>query len=399
MLRLTTSRVPTGARPATMPATALLVAALLAGAPAAASGAAAAPVTPAPALGFISGTVTNHTGRPRPLAGSQVRLTAYVNGAEQDWKETTSDAQGRFTFAVPVDPQRTYVAWLHYKDGEYTSAPVILTSPGQRATVALKVWEPTSDAGVVRVTVHHIIIEPGEGTVQVAELLVLANSSDRTYVGGHAGGGSGQNRRQSLHFSLPDGAHNVQLMDGLYENAVTITADELTDSLGVKPGVREVAYSYTLPAAGRTLALGRRVDYPTGRLEVFGRAGAALTATPLARQDDVTTDQGTYARFSGGPLDPGTVVEATLTGLPVPRAAGRIAVLGVFVGLLAAGAAYPFFRRTRPASEPRRPRMTRDELIQTVAALDDRFEAGAIPEGEYRRRRARYLERLRAGTG
>ena len=361
----------------------------------------AAPTAAAPAVGTISGTVTNHTGSARPLAGHTVRLTAYVNGAEQHWKETTSDAQGRFSFSVAVDPQRTYVAWLNYKDGEYTSAPVILKTAGQRATVALKVWEPTSDAGVVRINVHHIIVEPGEGTVQVAELLVLVNNTDRTYVGGDAGDGSSGKRRQALRFSLPDGAQNVQLMDGLYENAVTVSADELIDSLGVKPGMREVAYSYTVPTTARTLALGRRVDYPTGRLEVFGRAGAALTALPLARQDDVTTDQGTYVRYSGGPLDPGAVVKVALTGLRAPRATGRYLVLAGFIGLLAAGVVYPFLRRAHPEKqgEVRHTAMTREELIQAVAALDDRFEAGTIPDAEYRRRRARYLERLRAGAG
>lgn len=349
----------------------------------------------APAVGTIGGTVTNHTGAPRPLAGHPVRLTAYVNGAEQDWRETTSDAQGRFSFTVPVDAQRSYVAWLHYKDGEYTSTPVILKAAGQRASVALRVWEPTSDAGVLRVNVHHIIIEPGEGAVQVAELLVFVNSSDRTYVGAGISG----NQHRSLHFSLPDGARDVQLMDGLYERAVTVSADELIDTVGVKPGMREVAYAYTVPIAGRTMALGRRVDYPTARLEVFGRAGAALSVTPLSRQDDVKTDQGLYTRYSGGPVEAGALVKVGLGSLPVRRPIGRYAAIAAFIGLVAAGVTYPFLRRPRRVMEPTRAVMNRDELIQAVAALDDRFEAGEVPEAEYRRRRARYLERLRATPG
>ena len=353
----------------------------------------------APAAGTISGTVTNHTGSPRPLAGHPVRLTAYVNGAEQDWKETITDARGRFSFAAPVDPQRTYVAWLHYKDGEYTSAPVIIKTAGQRASVTLRVWEPTSDAGVLRVNVHHIIVEPGEGAVQVAELLVVVNSSNRTYLGADVGGGSDGTRRRSLRFSLPDGARDVQLMDGLYERAVTVNADELSDSVGVKPGTREIAYSYTVPITGRAMALGRRVDYPTERLEVFGRAGATLTVTPLARQDDVKTDQGTYARYSGGPVEAGTIVKVGLTSLPVRRPTARYAALAVFVGLITAAVVYPLLRRSRIPGNPTRSRQSRDELIQAVAALDDRFDAGEVPEAEYRRRRARYLERLRAGAG
>ena len=345
----------------------------------------------APAAGTISGTVTNHTGSPRALAGHPVRLTAYVNGAEQDWRETASDARGRFSFTVPVDPQRTYVAWLHYKDGEYTSSPVVLKTAGQRASVALRVWEPTSDAGVLRVNVHHIIVEPGDGAVQVAELLVVVNNSDRTYVGAAPVEG----RRQTLRLSLPNRARDVQLMDGLIERTVTVGEDELVDSVGVKPGMHEVGYSYAVPITGRTMALGRRVDYPTGRLEVFGRAGAALSVTPLARQDDVKTDQGSYARYSGGPVEAGTIVKVGLTSLPVRRPTARYAALAVFVGLVAAAVVYPFLRRSRPPVEPRRSGQSRDELIQAVAALDDRFDAGEVPEAEYRRRRARYLERLR----
>lgn len=356
---------------------------------AAAAGARAGSAT-VPGVGTISGTVTNHTGAPRPLAGQPVRLTAYANGAEQDWKATTSDARGRFTFSVPVDPQRTYVVWLHYKDGEYTSAPVVLAAPGQRASVALRVWEPTSDAGVLRINVHHIIIEPGDGAVRVAELLVVANTSDRTYVGTSSEG----NRRRILHFSLPDGARDVQLMEGLYERAVTVGAGALIDSVGVTPGMHEIAYAYAVPAAGAALALDRRVDYPTDRLEVFGRAGPALSVAPLTRQSDVQTEQGTYARYSGGPVQAGAVVRVGLTGLSARRASARYAAMGAFLGLVAAAIIYPFVRRRRPAaSRPSMPQ--RDELIDAVAALDDRFEAGAMPEPEYRRRRARYLERLR----
>ena len=357
----------------------------------------AVPGTAAPAAGTISGTVTNHTGAPRPLAGHPVRLTAYVNGAEQEWKETVSDARGRFSFTVPVDPQRTYVAWLHYKDGESTSAPVILKTGGQRASVTLRVWEPTTDAGVLRVNVHHIIVEAGEGAVRVAELLVVVNGSDRTYVGSGVGTGLPEGRRRVLRFSLPGGARDVQIMDGLFERAVTVTADAVIDSVGVTPGMREIAYAYTVPIAGRALTLARLLDYPTERLEVFGRAGAALSVAPLARQDDVKTDQGTYARYSGGPVATGTTISVGLTGLPARRATARYAAIAVFAGLIAAAVVYPFLRRSRPARQGAATSgARREELIQAVAALDDRFDAGEVPEAEYRRRRARYLERLRA---
>jgi hypothetical protein len=120
---------------------------------------------------------------------------------------------------------------------------------------------------------------------------------------------------------------------------------------------------------------------------------------PLVRQDDVKTDQGSYARYSGGPVEAGRAVRIGLTGLPVRRPTARYAAIAVFLGLMAAAVVYPFLRRSRPSGEPRRTRQSRDDLIQAVAALDDRFEAGEVSEADYRRRRARYMERLRALAG
>jgi len=347
-----------------------------------------------PSTRTISGTVTDHTGPTRAVVGQEVRLTVYVNGAEADWKTVKTGAAGEFSFVVPADPDRTYALQVKYKGGEYDS-PTIAFKPGEMSRrVAMRVFEPTGDAAVLRVNVHHIIVEAGEGLVQVAELLVFANTSNRTYIGGAP---RADGKRETLRFTLPVGAGNVQFMEGLMECCVSSTDTGLVDTMDVEPGVRQVAYAYTLPAGGGRLALARRLDYPTDRVEVFGRADVALEASPLQRQDDVQTDQGTYARFSAASLAVGTDLRLALRGLPARRAGLLRVAIAAFAGIVAAALAYPLLRRRRERDEPAGAR-TRDDLIAAVAALDDRFEAGEIPEEEYRRRRERYLARLRRMT-
>ena len=52
-------------------------------------------------------------------------------------------------------------------------------------------------------------------------------------------------------------------------------------------------------------------------------------------------------------------------------------------------------RRARRPVDRTGPTQTREELIRAVAALDDRFEAGEIPEDEYGARRARLMDQIR----
>ena len=354
---------------------------------------ASAPISAAtPAMGTINGLVENHTGGTRPAAGLAVKLTALVNGAEQEAKDATTDARGRFSFAVRVDPQRSYVAKITYKGGEYES-PAITFAPEQTLRqVHLRVYEPTNDPSVLKVNVHHIIVEPGEGAVQVAELLVFTNSTDRTYVGGQP---RADGKRETLQFSLPAGAANLQYMQGLMECCLSVTDIRMVDTMDVEPGMREIAYSYTLPVSRTSLSLTRRLDYAAERLEVFGNGAAQLAVSPLARQDDVKTEQGVYARFSGASVGAGTDVNLALSGLPVPRSSTRRAAIAAFAGMITAALVYPFLRRARRPVDRTGPTQTREELIRAVAALDDRFEAGEIPEDEYGARRARLMDQIR----
>jgi len=260
----------------------------------------------APPSWTISGTVTNHTGSPRPAADQEVKLTAYVNGAEADWKTVKTSARGEFTFPVPPDPQRTYALQVKYKGGEYDSPSIAFKAGETSKRLTMRVFEPTSDPKVLRVNVHHIIAEAGAGMVQVAELLVFANTSDRTYIGGTP---RADGKRETLRITLPAGAGNVQYMDGLMECCVFVTDTGLVDTMDVEPGMREISYAYTLPSGRGSLALTRRLDYPAERVEVFGSAAFALTVPALeylvmrmrttpdqvSRPASVTTNDGTPA--------------------------------------------------------------------------------------------------------
>lgn len=353
--------------------------------------------------GTIAGTVETLTGGRAPVAGQEVKLTAYVNNAEADWKTATTDARGRFTFTVPTTADRSYVINVKYKGGDYDSQPIAFKPGETRKQLTMRVYEPTTDAGILRVNVHHIIVDVGEGMVQVAELMVFSNPTDRTYIGAVV---RPDGKRETLRFSIPSQASQVQYLEGLMECCVFPTETGLIDTMDVKPGTREVAYNYLIPASRAQAVVARLLDYPTDRVEVFGAAAARITATPLDAMPAVETEQGSYLRFSGASLAPKTGVTISLSGLPMPKTSTRRVAIAAFAGIVAAALAYPLLRRRatpggtgRRSGGPAAPEMSREELIAAAAALDDRYEAGKIPEAEYRQRRARYLEHLKRTDG
>lgn len=361
-------------------------------------GAAAAAAAPAVPSGAIAGTVVNLTGGRRPVAGQLVTLTAYVNGAQVDGFQTTTDAAGRFTFAVPAAPERTYVVNVKYRGGDYDSEPVTFRAGETRRQVTLRVYDPTTDPTVLRVSVHHIIVEAAPGAVQVAELLVVTNTTDRTFIGTTP---RPDGKRETLRLSLPVGATQVQFLEGLMDCCASVADGVLMDTMDVKPGMRQIGYGYLVPAPAGTARLVRTLEYPTDRVEVFGTAAARFEVEPLTAQPSVQTDQGTYLHFSGGQMEPGARISIGVAGLPRSTPASRRLALAAFVGLLAGALAYPLLRRRAsgsPAPE-REPMLSRDDLILLVADLDDRYEAGDVSPDDYRRRRARLLDELARRSG
>lgn len=354
---------------------------------------AAALAAPAPQA-TIRGTVQNLTGgSARAVAGQEVTLTAYVNNAEADKQTATTDARGAFAFTVAPDPARTYVVNVKYKGGDYDSRPITFKAGETARQITMGVYEPTTDLSVLRVNVQHLIVEPGQGVVRITELLVFANPTDRTYVGAKV---REDGRRETLSFRLPEGAANLSYMDGLMECCVFTAPGGFVDTMDVKPGTREVGFSYTMPIVRDRATVVRTLDFPADVVEVFGGPAAQLTVASLVRQAPVTTEQGTYTRFSGQALARGTPITLDLSGLPVGERVNRRLLVAAFAGLLLAALASPLLgRRGRTAG---RTPATRENLIRAVAALDDLHDAGGIPDATHRRQRARYMSRLRELT-
>ena len=185
----------------------------------------------------------------------------------------------------------------------------------------------------------------------------------------------------------------------------------------VRPGRREIAFNYDLPYSTSSVDLERSFAFPVRAFTVYVPTdlGADVTdGIPLSGLADLGGRQ--YRQYVVQQVSPGSVVRLRLTGLPAPLFATPrelgLTVAGITGAILLVFLAIGLRRRARrledelPASRDAAvtPAVASgddaDYLdgVRAIAALDERFEAGAVDEDEYRARRAAMKSHLIART-
>ncbi len=350
------------------------------------------------AAAVISGRLVNKTPGGQAVEGVEVILARGEGASDQEALRTRTDRQGRFRFGgLPAGADLRYRLTVRYQRAEYTAGPV--SPAGEGATgLVIPVWDGTDDPAKIRVARHHVVVEATPEGVRVQEFMVIRNEGDRTFVGDKPVSGD---RRATLQFTLPQGFAEVRYEDGLMECCVVPTEQGFVDTMDVKPGNREVMFSYQVRPNADRYRLLRRLEYPTEEVDLF------ITPTTLKVSSDSLTDRGRisgqgkeYLRWSSARLKGGVLLALDLAGLPVQTFPWRWFVYAAVAALIGGGFAYPFIRRRQssPApgpSAPARPALSRvelelrkAELVAGLAALDEKFEAGIIPEAEYQKLRA-----------
>lgn len=354
---------------------------------------------PAWAAGVISGRLVNKTPGGQPVEGVEVALAPAGSGEGQETGRTRTDRQGRFRFeGVPSGADLRYRVTVRYQGAEYTEGSVSPADAGVRDLV-IPVWDGIADASKIEVARHHIVVEAGAEGLRVQEFLAVRNVGNRTYVGTRP---VADDRKATLQFSLPRGYAAVQYTEGLMECCVVPTEQGFVDTMDVKPGTRELTFTYHLKPAADRYTLLRRLDYPTEEVDLF------ITPATLRVSSETLTDRGTisgqgpqYLRWGRARLEGGSLLAVELAGLPGPKFPWRALAYAAVVCLIVGGFAYPFIRRRWRTSSARTPpapsqvapsrvemELRKAELVAGLAAIDEQHEAGRIPEPDYQRLRA-----------
>jgi mono/diheme cytochrome c family protein len=348
--------------------------------------------------GSIKGRVVNASGE-GVRDEIELTLTAYLGDRATGEVKVKTTSNGSFDFN-DLAWDRSYTISLNYKGTEYATDKLVFSPEEKKKKLDLPIYEPTESDKDITVNADHLIVQISREEIAVAEIMVLHNGSKEIYVGK-----AGQNgTRETLRFDLPEGASNVQFLDGLATESVIQTTRGFIDTSSFTPGIRRVVYAYVLPYKSRKNVIEKRVNYPTrGFILLVSHSGANINVEGLDGGNTVTIDGEPFLRWSGENFNAGTTIRVKIAKPFLKGEWVKLATLGIVLLLLGGGVLYSLIakKRVKPMKEnngypveTEQLEKERNKLIREIAELDDRFQAEEMPEEEYRELRSKSKAKL-----
>ncbi|GEM_PF-6338940 len=279
--------------------------------------------------GIVYGKVINMSEGNTPVPKQEVVLYQYKNGRKnENWRvSAVTDNAGAFVFkTLEVGEALAYYPSTVYSELEYNGALVKPDSSALRQQSNIFVFEPTSSDTAVSVSMHHIIIEPGIGVLNVREVYFFTNKSKYTIIGNEQ---VAPEKKKVLAMETPVNAGGLQIGGDLMACCSIQKDNKIFDTMEFKPGSRQVVLSYTVPYKGRRAKMTKEILYPTESFDVFldnvnlsefrvrpyddGSKPVAIEindAEPFKIRDKV------YNRYIAGKLSPQSVITLAMVDLP-----------------------------------------------------------------------------------
>jgi mono/diheme cytochrome c family protein len=368
-----------------------------------------APEAAAAQHGIVTGQVINGSGGEVPGA-LEVTLHAFDH-IQEIFTDTVKIAEdGTYRFEnVEMPEDRIFMVTVDYSEATYNSDLGIVEAEVDAIDLPLFIFDTTTDSSLLAVDRLHIFIEPAEaGMIQVTELYLITNPSDRVVVAAEAG-------QPVVRYTLPEGATNLQFQTGSAESRFVQTDDGFGDTVGVPPGSGQyqVMYAYNMPY-DRKLEFEKPHNLPVNAVTIL------MPDMGLRVRSDQLVDTGprdiqgeTFFVYTGNRLEAGQALSVSLSGqvrTPGLPSDGPMTSNSLVIGLAALGVALVgsgvwLFRRNQVSVAASgagysAPEVvgngTQEGVIDAIIALDDLYKAGDLPEAAYRKRRAELKDKLRA---
>lgn len=346
--------------------------------------------------GKISGSLVNGTtGERVPELG--LILKTYEGDKELEGGKTVSDKEGKFYFTgLELGKKRTYFLYTLYKGVEYYSPPILFEDEKREMPLEITVYDPTDSDKKVSVVMHHVLLEPREGALWVRELMIVENTDNKVYVGAKE---IAPDKKETIRISLPPQAQELQTLKGLMSCCIVQLQDGFADTMDIKPGRKEVQFSYKVEYGASSLALPKKINLTTNSLDFFIPKGTIRAEGENIQYAGLLGEPGKeLLHFTGKKLTKGTQVALNLESLPRGRIGFKKAVPVLGVTFFMFALAYPFLRRVRRSHEAKvatdevsrdepTPQEQRQNLILAIAQLDDQLVTGQISPEEHERQR------------
>ncbi len=374
---------------------------------------------PAIGKGIVSGQVINASGGAIP-GDVSIMLNGFDHMQLVYTATTNANSNGTYLFeGVDFTPERVYVVSTDFGGATYGS-DVAIVEPGKgEIDLPLTIYDATQDTSELTVDRLHVFFDfSRENVVQVVQLYVISNPSEKTVVSSTENGGV-------VEFTLPEGATNLQFQDGQLGDRFLQSPQGFLDTAPVRPGQGQyqVMYAFDIPY-DRKADLIQEFTLPIDAMIVMTPADGVKLRSDFLQDTGSRDVQGeTYEMYTGDSLPAGRKLEYTLSGLPgdagmlgfmSSSTSGTSLVVGLAaLGLVLVGAGVWLYRRNARDLEPLgAPEDFAEQageavdqvyddpetIMDAIIALDDLYAAGEIPEDAYLQRRSVLKELLKESS-
>ncbi len=332
-----------------------------------------------------------------------VNLQAFDGMALSEEKSATVESDGTFEFSdVEIKEGRIFLASLEYEGIVYNSDAVHAADVlGDTVNIEIPIYATTTDKSGLKADRMHVFLDfTNPEVVQVVELFIMSNSSDKIIVANNPG-------EPVLQYTLPEGATNLQFQDGVLGDQYVETETGFGDTRQLYPGEGfQILFAYDLPYQRKMkidITVPVQVD---AAVVMMPTNGVKLESDQLQYMGQREVQGFNLNLYSASSLAPDSTINFNLSGKPKNGAQvtagdtttliiGSIAMVAV---LLAVG--YYFFVKRRktvpvPSVEPAAAEETADDIMDAIIALDELYRKGELPEEAYQQRRAELKDRLR----
>ena len=255
----------------------------------------------ATAWAAFDGTVINRTTG-KAQAGVMVLLFKVGQAGPEMLANTTSDAQGRFSFAQAAE------GGPHLIEANYGAVNYDLMAPPGTPTsnLQVEVYESSKQPGLAHLTQHMVILEPEEQQLSVGETFMVTNDGNRTYHDPASG---------TLRFFVPVAAgDSLKVMAQAPQGMPLERVAEPAGAPGVfklnfamKPGETRIDVSYAMPFsaggsfAGKLLVKGvpTRLVVPNG-VSLVGEGVKPVGQEPTTQAAVYETSEAAYQAIIQG---------------------------------------------------------------------------------------------------
>lgn len=366
----------------------------------------------------VRGHVINGTaGAEIPDDLSVLMLITDTDGRLSGTGQTSPDGKGRFVFEdIQVENGNTYTVSVDHLGVFYG---VSFATDGLGDDLLLTVYETTRDASIIDVERQVMVIaavDKDEQMVSAIEFVRIVNPSDRTLLPDL----TNMEQISFLRFALPPDPAELSVQSDLPGGDIVSIGTGFALTSPVVPGAHSIDFSYVFPYEDETVSYRQSLVQGAGIFQILVPDTVPSMAAPgLTNVEPVDIQGASYRAYEDRDLPKGQGLQIEITGLPLPGVWARfsnsitsgrfwqITIPSALGATLAFMLLWGLIRGYRPdsgidgqlAASPALDAAERASVVRAVAALDLRFQEGAVPEQDYLTHRQQLLDRVLAPGG